>query len=271
MAYKCLLGASGWDAVAYVRAKEQDIAAPFRIPDTSYQSYVEDVIEDFSKWSPVEDQVGDPYAITSPLLTVRGKQRYLCNSANGFAVPPNLITDVLYQATAVFSASSEISYLALLPFSPVNRFLFTPSLLDSPSERYLRNMALTELDHYGKGWAGIGRDRATGLLFIDLYPIPGQDGSPIFARYTASHVSVQNAGNDVLATEPDNRKMLFAKLLWAQVLESEGERLSKIDSASAGFIRKTSSPEQMMTKCERIRDEVYAALGANVPEVQVSF
>jgi len=269
LAYKCLLGPAAWDAVAYVRAKSEDIAVPFKIPDTSYQVYVEEVAEEFSRWLAIEDQVGDPYAVTSPLLTVKGKQRYLCSPGNGFPVAPTTITGVLYQATSVFSASSEISYLALLPFSPVNRFLFTPSLLDSPSERVMRDEYLNELDHYGKGWADVVRDRVTGLLAIDLYPIPGQDGNPIFARYTAPFVNVPSGGNDVFVTIPDAYKYLFAKLLWATVLEQEGSRTSKVDSAAAGFIRKTSSPELLFNKALSLRAEVYNALGGAVPSVQV--
>lgn len=270
--FQVLLGAASWDAVRYCRALTEDLYSPFVIPDEAYVAYHEDVLEDLSRWVPLDYQVGNPVLQTSNLLTVANQQRYVCSTGNGFTVPPARITDVLYRATNAFSAASEIAYLALLPFSPLNRFLFTPSLLDSPSERILRDEYLAELDKYGRGYYGVVRDPATGLLAIDLYPIPTVGGTPVYVRYQAQHAYTTNTlGDAVYATVPEANKRHFARLLYCMVLEQEQGRLAKATSTSAGILRGTSSPAALERKIERIRNEVYLQLGAAVPVVVHTF
>lgn len=277
MAYSCLLGTSQtWDAVAYSRALTEDDTTPFTVPDTRYQLYVEAIAEDFSRFVPLDYTVGNVTTQTSPWLTVANQAVYICNSSNGFTVPPMGITSVLYQATNAFSAASEISYLALLPYSPLNRFLFTPSLLDSPSERILRDEYLAELDHYGIGFYAIQRDPATGLLAIALYPTPATGGVPLFAQYRAGHVDTGTApvltnGSKYL-TVPEDLKRVFGNLLFARVLEEEGDRLAKAASARAGMLEvRAGNPEVMEQKVQRVRNEAYAELGGNVPVAIHSF
>lgn len=271
--FQVLLGSASWDAVRYCRAKTGDLYSPFIVPDESYMAYHEDVLEDLSRWVPLDYQVGNPVLQTSSLLTVANQQRYVCTSGNGFSSPPARITDVLYRATNAFSAASEIAYLALLPFSPLNRFLFTPSLLDSPSERILRDEYLSELDKYGRGYYGVVRDPATGLLAIDLYPIPTVGGTPVYVRYQAQHAYTSSSplGDAVYATVPENHKRQFARLLWCQVMEEELERFAKATSTSAGILRGTASPQALERMIERTRSEVYQQLGAAVPVVLHTF
>src|SRR5216684_6057970 len=116
-----------------------------------------------------EREIGNSLLQTSPLTTIANQKRYVLNAAVGVVGIVTRITDALYRAVGTFSAGSEIAYLALLPFSPINRFLFTPSLLDSPSERILRDEYLQELDKYGLGFVVGGRDPATGMMAVDIY------------------------------------------------------------------------------------------------------
>jgi len=272
MPYQIQLGTTEWDAVRYCRALTEDLYTPFIVPDESYGAYAEDVAQDFSRWVPLDIQVGNPVTQTSGFLTVANQQRYVCNAGNGFASPVARITDVLYQATNAFSAASEISYLALLPFSPLNRFLFTPSLLDSPSERILRDEYLSELDHYGRGFYGLARDPASGAVAIDLYPIPTTGGTPIYVRYQTIHVATASLLNDaVYSRVPEDRKRQFARLLYCLVLEQESDRYAKATSTSAGILRGTASPQALERKIERIRSSVYQELGAALPVVAHTF
>jgi hypothetical protein len=272
VAYQVQLGTTEWDAVRYCRALTEDLYTPFVVPDESYIAYAEDVAEDFSRWVPLDIQVGNPVLGTSAFLTVANQQRYVCNVANGFASPVARVTDVLYRATNAFSAASEISYLALLPFSPLNRFLFTPSLLDSPSERILRDEYLSELDHYGKGYWGQVRDSGTGTAAIDLYPIPVTGGLPIFVRYQTIHTATASPLNDaVYLRVPEDRKRQFARLLYCMVLEQESGRYAKATSTSAGILRGTASPQALERKIERIRSSVYLELGGALPVVAHTF
>lgn len=259
-AFQCLIGPSQYDAVNAVRQLTEDIAAPLTIADSAYQAYVEIVNEDFSRFCPVDILVGNPVTLSSPLTTVAFQQRYVCNSGNGFTYPPMQVTDVLYRAANAFSAASEIAYLALLPFSPLNRFLFTPSLLDSPSERILRDEYLSELDHYGKGYFRVVRD-VSGLLAIELYPIPQASGTAVYARYMAQHQTVNTSGVTTIATIPEDLKRWWVQLLYAEILIQESERFGKLNKAKAGLIDLSSDPRLLVQKGKDIREAAYLALG----------
>ena len=273
MPFQCQLGTSQWDAVRYVRALTEDLYTPFVIPDESYMAFHEDVAEDISRFLPLDYWVGNPVTQVSPLTTVANQQVYVASVANGFTVPPTRILEFLYQATNAFSAASEISYLALLPFSPLNRFLFTPSLLDSPSERILRDEYLSELDHYGRGFYAVQRDPATGLLSVAIYPIPTVSGTPLYAHFQGNHVS--SAGSFPLdvwyKTIPEANKRHFGRLLYCLVVEQELDRYAKATSTSAGILRGQASPQALQTKIERIRNEVYQQLGGTLPAVAHTF
>jgi hypothetical protein len=269
MPFQVLLGTSQWDAVRFCRAMTEDLYTPFIVPDESYMSYHEEVSEDFSRWVPLDYQVGNVMTSTSPFQTVVNQQRYVCNSANGFTVAPMQITDVLYRAAGSLSAVNELAFLALLPLSPLNRFLSTPYILDSPSERILRDQVLSEAGHYGQGYWGLVRDPATGLPAIDLYPIPAAAGTPIFVRYAARHT---NTASEVLAdatypTVPEDKKRQFARLLYCMILEQEQERFAKATSTRAGILQGSASPALLDRKIERIRTETYQQLGGTAPSV----
>lgn len=269
-----LLGPSGWDAMLYVRGLTEDTATPYLVPDSAYQAYAEDVNEDFSRHIPLDYIVGNPYDQSSPWTTQTGLQRYLCSSANGFAVSPIQVTDVLYYAGSGFSVASEIAYLTLMPFSPVNRFLFSPNLLDSPSERILRDEYLDELVHYGRGgWRQV-RDPATGVMAIDLYPIPVGVGVPVYARYLGAHAITTSTvnGQTVLSvpTVPEDRKRDWAKLLYAMVLEEEGARLLRARMVKAGLVEQQVDTRTIEQRIVRIREEVTASLGGYVGVIMAS-
>jgi hypothetical protein len=266
--FQVMLGASKFDAVNYCRNLTEDVWTPYTVPDSAYMSYHEDVAEDFSRFVPLDYQIGNPFTVTSTFVTVAQQQRYICNSGNGFLATPDRITDLLFQATNSFSAASEIAYLALLPFSPLNRFLFTPSLLDSPSERVLRDEYLSELEKYGRGYYGVVRDPASGLPAIDLYPMPMTAAIPIYVRYQARHLAtIDGQGNALYATIPEAYKRQFARLLYCMVLEQEQERFARTAQVTAGILSSSSRPEQLARKITRIREKVYQELGATAPQV----
>lgn len=260
MAISILLGASAWDCVPYVRNLIEDTAGTV-VPDGAIQVYMEDVAEDFSRHLPLDCIVGNAYANTSTMNTVVGQQRYVLNSTNGFTPAPMWTTDVLYRAGTGYSAASEIAYLALLPFSPINRFLFTPSLLDSPSERILRDQYLSELEHYGNGYYKEVRDNATGLPAIDLYPIPVVGNIPIYVRYQAMHAITGTSSPFSLTTVPENFKRAYAKLLAAMVFEEEGDRIVKARAVKAGLIDVQADSRTMEERIVRWRDEAYSMMG----------
>ena len=265
MAFTCTLSPSAtWDVVAHVRNVIEDTSTTPVIPDAALESYVEVVNEDFSTHIPLDYLVGNPATASSPMTTVQFQQRYVCNTANGFTPTPMQVTDVLYQAGTGYSAASEIAYLTLLPFSPINRFLFTPSLLDSPSERVLRDEYLSELSHYGYGYYSRARDGATGLPAIDLYPIPVVAGLPIFVRYTAQHAITKNGTAWSINTIPEHHKRTFADLLLAQTLEEEADRLVKNRQIKAGINELVSDPKTMEARIDRLRERAYASLGRYV-------
>lgn len=265
------LGESAWEAVALVRNLIEDAASPFVVSDAALQVYAESVTDEFSLHIPLDYVVGNAYAATSPLLTTRGVQRYVCTSGAGFSVHPHRITDVLYAANLGYSAGSEIAYLALLPFSPVNRFLVTPNLLDSPSERVLRDEYLNELSHYGQGYYSVVRDPATGRPALDLFPTPGVDGLPIYVRYQGGHVMTPDGlGGFTIATVPEPYKRHWAMLLYAMVLEQESERLMKAKSAKSGITELQTDPRLLDMRVNRIRADAIAGLGGMAGVVATS-
>lgn len=260
--FSLLLGQSAWDCVPYVRNLVEDTTAPFVIPDAAIQVYAEDVLEDFSRHVPLDNLVGNPSTNTSTMNTVANQQRYVCSVANGFSAQIMGVSDVLYRAGTGYSAASEIAYLALLPFSPINRFLFTPSLLDSPTERILRDEYLSELEHYGYGYYNVVRDAATGLPALDLYPIPVIAGLAIYVRYQTLHIMSQaNEDAWTVATVPEPSKRNFAKLLAAMVMEQEADRIIKVWQAKGGLVDVQSDSRSMELRVERWRQDAYNSMG----------
>jgi hypothetical protein len=263
--FQVQLGPARWDAVSYVRGLSGDVSTPYLIPNETYASLAEDVAEDISRFLPLDLWVGSLNLGTSPLVTVANQQVYVCNPANGFTSPPVRIAEFAYGARFDLGAGNELTYLALLPSAPFNRWLFTPYILDNPSDRVLRDLSLAELSKYTQGAYAVDRDPATGLLSVAIYPIPSSAGIPLFAHYQANHVGVPDAlGNAVYATIPDANKRHFARLLYALVLESEMQRAAKATSTSAGILRGTADPKSLSAMIERIRSETYQQLGAAV-------
>jgi hypothetical protein len=272
----CLVGPSAtFDAIAYARAKieDTDLLNPV-IPDSSFLLFVQAAAQEFSRHAPWEDVIGNVAASppTSPMMTVANQMAYVCSTANGFPVAPIQITDVLYRASATYSAANELAYLSILPFSPVNRFLYSPNLLDSPSERILRNEYLNELQHYGKGYAGIYRDRLTGRLAFDLYPVPvAMPSIPIFVRYLGAHANASTeANNPVYPTVPDDLSRYFGDLVYAEALDVEADRLAKFQRARAGLLDLQGDAVAMRELAAEVRFRATGALGAHTGIGQVS-
>src|SRR5258708_2559780 len=251
-------------AIAYARSMIEDSdSTSFIVPDASMLQLVKRAAGEFSRHLPLDDVVGNPATATSPCMTSAGVQRYICDAAHGFPVTPSRISDVLYRAAATYSAANELAYLAILPFSPVNRFLFTPNLLDSPSERILRNEYLDELQHYGRGAAGIVRDRVTGLLAVDLFPIPTGNPVPVFFRWQAPHPnSSTDPNNPVYATMPDDLAFTFGELLYAACLDMEADRLAKFQRARAGLLDIQGSAADLRELAADVRQRALTPLNA---------
>jgi hypothetical protein len=240
------------------------------ISDAALQDYVDATAKEFSRFSNLGDIVvgniagssGSPP--TSPLNTVAFQSRYICNAANGFAFPVKSISDVLYRASGVFTAASEIAYLALMPVSPLNWFRIDKDLLNSPTSRHIRDQYLQELDHYGIGYWGWARDAATGNIALDLYPPPVTAGLPIFVRYTTHHLQVPDgSGNPTYPTVPEDHTMHFAKFLLAEVMDQEAINIYKFSQMRSGVIQQWSSPADIRMNAESIRDETRLALGGS--------
>lgn len=265
MAYTCQIGPELEDAVAYVRALTGDVdSTSYQIPDTSYAAIVADVNRDLSRFVPLSDIVGNVYNRTSTLVTTAGVTRYICNAAAGFSEPVRAITDVLYRATGGLSGASEIGYLALLPFSPMNMFLYNPSVLDQPTGRFERDAYLNELDHYGVGKAGVLIDRATGKFAIDLFPTPGASGLPIFVRYDTNHAIVPVAdgfGSVQIPTIPEQNVRDFKELLLAKAQKTLALLAAQTMNAAAGQIKVSSNPDQLYRQADRTEMDVYLRLG----------
>lgn len=261
----CLVGpTAAFDAIGYARAKIEDTdPANFVIPDSSMVLFAQAAAAEFSRFLPWEDIIGNVAIPSSPLMTVDKQVGYVCTAANGFPVAPTQITDVLYRASATYSAANELAYLSILPFSPVNRFLYSPNLLDSPSERVLRNEYLNELQHYGRGFAGIYRDRLTGRLAFDLYPVPTGVPVPVFVRYTGAHANVStDPNNPVYPTVPDDLARYFGDLVYAECLDVEADRLAKFQRARAGLLDIQGDAVAMRELAAEVRFRATGALGA---------
>lgn len=278
-ALTCKIGASlSFDAVAYVRNKIEDTAAvnPV-ISDGALSLYVEMAVEEYSKWNPIGDIVVGNIAGTSgsppssPFQTSAYVSRYTCNAANGFTMTPTTIQDVLYRASGVFSAASEIAYLALMPVSPLNWFRIDKDLLNSPTSRHIRDQYLQELDHYGIGYWRTARD-SSGNLAIDLFPPPVTASLPVFVRYTAAHPNTPDGqGNPQYATIPEIHKVQFSRFLLAHVIEEEADRLTKTSQLKAGITQRWSNPQEARLFANELRDKAEGALGGNVSEILVSW
>ena len=276
MALTCKVGPSlTFDIVAYARSKIEDLVAPQKVPDSAFSLYVEAAIEEFARWSPLGDNiVGNIGANppSSPLITVNTVSRYVCNAPNGFTLPVKDVTDVLFRASGVFSAASEIAYLALMPISPLNWFRIDKDLLNSPSSRHIRDQYLQELDHYGIGYWRRVRDSASGLPAIDIYPPPTTSGIPIFVSYTSGYInSPDGGGNPQYPQVPDDQKVYLAWLLLAEVMEEESDRIAKQSQTKSGIIQRWSSPADLRDEAAKYREKAQFALGAAKGMVTVSW
>lgn len=271
-----------FDAFRYVRNKIEDPnPPPFPgpglpiVPDTALQDYVDAASKEFARWSPLGDIVVGNIGASppvSPLNTIAFQSRYICNVANGFAFPVKEVTDVLYRASGVFTAASEIAYLALMPVSPLNWFRIDKDLLNSPSSRHIRDQYLQELDHYGIGYWGRARDAATGTQAIDIYPIPTVNGLPIFVRYTTYHAQTPDSlGNPTYPTVPEDLTVYFGKFLQAEVMEQEADRIYKYTQMKTGIIQQWSSAADIRMAAEYLKDDSRLALNAATGQVYVSW
>lgn len=286
MALTCKVGqAQVFDAFRYVRDKIGDPNPPVFagpglpfISDNALLDYVDVTAKEFSNWVPLGDIVVGNIAGTSgsppssPLNTVAFQSRYVCSAANGFAYPVQRISDVLYRASGVFTAASEIAYLALMPVSPLNWFRIDKDLLNSPTSRHIRDQYLQELDHYGIGYWGTARDPATGLMALDLYPPPVTAGLPVFVRYTTYYQQVPDGlGNPTYPTIPEDMTFHFARFLLAEVLDQEAINIYKFSSVKSGIIQQWSSPADIRANAESIRDETRMQCGGQAGMALVSW
>lgn len=273
MSFEVLLSASAWDAVAAARALSSDTTSPYTIPDAAYQLYHEMVAEDISRFLALDYVVGTPITSTSPLATVANQQRYICTQGNGFTVPPSRITDVSYQATNVLANTSDFSYLGLTPFSPLSRFFIAPAYVaDNPTYLTLRSEYRDVLDKISQGFYDVIRDPSTGLLGIDIYPVPTTGGLPIYVRYQAGWTyTTDGSGNAVYATFPEAYKRVFATLLYCYAVEQNLDWYARNASAKVGILQQGGSAEMLARKLSRLRNEAYQQLGGAMPTiVQVS-
>jgi hypothetical protein len=274
-ALTCKIGPSlTWDAVAYVRGQIEDTNGPnFLIPDTTLALYVEAAAEEFSKLEPLGEHVvgnigGSPQ--TSPLSTLAGVSRYSCSVANGFLYPVAQVTDVMFKSSGIFSAASEMSYLQFMPASPFSLLSTNGSSILKPTDRVIREEMFDELDHYTKGFWGIGRG-ADGIKVIDIYPVPTSSGLPIFVRYTSTYLSVVDGnGNPTYPTVPEDLKRYFGKLLLVEVLEQEMDRIAKSSILKAGVMQRWSTPAAIRAYAENLKADIQNELGGSVTVVTVS-
>ena len=281
MALTCKIGPSlAWDAVRFVRNKVEDPNPPVYgaspvIPDLAFTDYIEVAAEEFSNWSPIGDQVVGLIGAnppTSPLATISNVSRYVLTPGVGFAYSVKEISDVLFRASGVFTAASEIAYLALMPVSPLNWFRIDKDLLNSPTSRHIRDQYLQELDHYGIGYWSRARDAATGLQAIDIYPPPTTTGLPIFVRYTTTHQNVPDGGgNPQYQTVPEDLKRHFGRFLLAEVMQQEADRLFKSQNTVSAAVSRFGSARDIRFEAERIRDETRLSLDGATGQVLVSW
>lgn len=271
--FRCLVGPLGEDVVPYVRNRVEDVGAT-QIPDTALQAAVNNVARDVSRFYPIKMLVGDIYNQTSPLVTVSGQQRYKLNSENGFTLPVVRVTDVLYRASGGFTAASEASYLMMLPFSPLTAFLLGSDLLESPTLRVIRDEYLNELGRYGVGKAGVVLDE-TGTMCVDLYPVPGTSGLPVFVRYDSVHVAqpIQGdpGGSVEVPTLPDVAARYFGQLLLAEIVEQIALRVGQAADSRAGQVEIRTDPATMNSYATRLRNDIYLEMGVSSGVAEVTY
>lgn len=260
MGLSCLIGpAQTFDAVAYARAMVEDDAATLSIPDTRVALYLDSVAKDFSRFVPLDQVVGDPNAGTSPLNTVSGQQRYVCNPANGFSARPTSILTVQTSTTGL-NAANDTAYFFLNPYATAQGFL-GPAAIDNPSRRIIRDEYLGELDAYGKAWYDVVRDPGTGLPALDLYPIP-QSVNPVYVRYQGAHAAAWVSANPTYPTIPEELTRCFADLLYAQVLLEQANRMALRGRSKAGMIEREGNADSLRMLALDVRERVYQELGA---------
>lgn len=269
--FQCFVGPNLENVVPYVRNRIEDVAG-IDVTDDALASMISTVARDLSRFYPISVVVGDFNAQTSPLTTVSGQQRYQCNPGNGFSLPVRRITGVLYRASGGFSTASEIGYLSLLPFSPANTFLYTPSLMDAPTRRILRDSYLNEVEHYGIGKYGVARD-ASGYV-IDLFPVPQTSGLPVFVRYDSTHtptaVPGDTAGSVKVDTLPDEAVRHFSNLLLAEAIDELALRYFQTSDVRAGQIEMKTDTDLLDKYVTRIRDNTYLELGVGAGSILVT-
>lgn len=268
MALTCLIGPSlSWDAVAYIRGMIEDLGPTFVIPDATLKLYIEAAAEEYSKWEPLgEFIVGNIGAATptSPLNTVANISRYAASVANGFLYPVAEITDVSFAASGILNAADVISYERLIPASTFAVFASEGYIPQKPSSRIIRAEMLNEVAHYSQGLWSVSLD-ATGQKVIDIFPVPGSSGSPIFVRYTSAHINVPDGQNNpTYPTIPENHKRYFGKFALAEVLDQEADRLSRSSQLKAGVMQRWSDSKSIKARAAELRSEIETALGSAV-------
>lgn len=254
------VGTSAYDAVAFARAMLEDDAAPFTISDARFTIYASAVANDFSRFSPLDEIVGTPYTQTSPLMTAAGQQKYVCTSGNGFAVAPTRIVDVKGNQAGL-NVSLDTAYFFLDPYLTMRGFL-NPAAIDQPAQRVIRDSYLDELNQYGKTFYSVERDRATGLLAINLYPIPTAS-FPVYVRYQAVHPQSGSGTDLIYATIPDEYTQAFSELLYAQALFEQAGRLALRGRVKSGLIEREGTVGDMRLLAIETRERVYNELGGN--------
>jgi hypothetical protein len=151
-----------------------------------------------------------------------------------------------------------------MPVSPLNWFRIDKDLLNSPTSRHIRDQYLQELDHYGIGYWGWGRDAATGTIKIRIFPPPVTSGLPIFVTYTTYYLQVPDgSGNPTYPTVPEDKTMQFARFLLAEVMDQEAINIYKFTQVKSGIIQQWSSAADIRMDAERVRDEARLALGSS--------
>lgn len=246
--------------MVYTRAMLEDDTAPYVIPDSRFIVYASAVANDFSRFVPLDDIVGTPYSQSSPLNTVAGQQRYVCTVGNGFTVSPTRIVEVKGNQQGL-NASSDTAYFFLDPYLTARGFL-GPAALDQPSQRVIRDSYLDELAQYGKTFYDVVRDRSTGKLAIDLYPIPAA-AYPVYVRYQAVHPQTGSGTDLIYVTIPDEYTQAYSELLYAQALFEQAGRLALRGRVKSGLIEREGTVADMRLLAIETRERVYNELGGN--------
>ena len=254
------VGPSAYDSMVFARSMLEDDTAPYTIPDSRFTIYADAVAKDFSRFAPLDDIVGTPYNQTSPLNTVAGQQRYVCTSGNGFVANPTRIVEVKGNQSGL-NASTDTAYFFLDPYLTARGFL-GPAAIDQPSQRVIRDSYLDELAQYGKTFYDVVRDRPTGKLAIDLYPIPASS-FPVYVRYQAVHPQTGSVPDLIYVTIPDEYTQAFSELLYAQALFEQAGRLALRGRVKSGLIEREGTVADMRLLAVETRERVYSELGGN--------